>query len=193
MSSPSHPPALTRAPRGPGAPSTSPAGAPVASTSAAAPGEGGAFMREAIALAEKGVRSGQGGPFGCVIVRQGRVVGRAGNRVTSTNDPTAHAEVVAIREACAALQTFQLADCELYTSCEPCPMCLGAIYWARIPRVFYGNTRGDAAAIGFDDAFIYDEIPLPPEQRRIEMRPLLREEALGAFREWAAKADKIKY
>jgi tRNA(Arg) A34 adenosine deaminase TadA len=128
-----------------------------------------------------------------VIVRQGRVVARAGNRVTSTNDPTAHAEVVAIREACAGLQTFQLADCELYTSCEPCPMCLGAIYWARIPRVFYGNTRGDAAAIGFDDAFIYDEIPLPPEQRRIEMRPLLREEALGAFREWAAKADKVKY
>jgi tRNA(Arg) A34 adenosine deaminase TadA len=150
-------------------------------------------MREAIALAEKGVRLGQGGPFGCVIVRQGRVVGRAGNRVTSTNDPTAHAEVVAIREACAALQTFQLDDCELYTSCEPCPMCLGAIYWARIPRVYYGNTRGDAAAIGFDDAFIYDQIPLPPGERRVEMRPLLREEAQGAFREWAAKADKIRY
>jgi tRNA(Arg) A34 adenosine deaminase TadA len=153
----------------------------------------GPFMREAIALAEAGVRSGQGGPFGCVVVRNGKILARGNNRVTSTNDPTAHAEVVAIREACTALGTFQLTDCELYTSCEPCPMCLSAIYWARIPRVFYGNTRGDAAAIGFDDAFIYDQIPLAPEARRVEMQPLLREEALGAFREWAAKADKVKY
>ena len=109
------------------------------------------FMQEAIKLAEEGMQSGRGGPFGCVIVRAGRVVGRGHNRVTSTNDPTAHAEVVAIRDACANLETFQLTDCELYTSCEPCPMCLSAIYWARIPTVYYGNTRGDAAAIGFDD------------------------------------------
>ena len=150
-------------------------------------------MREAIKEAESGLRSGRGGPFGCVIVRRGEIVARGNNRVTSTNDPTAHAEVTAIREACATLKTFQLADCELYTSCEPCPMCLAAIYWARIPRVFYGNTRADAAAIGFDDDFIYQQIPLPPEKRTIEMRPLLRTEAQDAFREWADLPDKVRY
>jgi len=150
-------------------------------------------MRAAVQLAENGMRSGRGGPFGCVVVRRGEVVGRGSNRVTSTNDPTAHAEVVAIRDACTALGTFQLTDCELYTSCEPCPMCLAAIYWARIPQVFYGNTRADAAAIGFDDDFIYQQIPLPPEQRTVKMEPLLRDEAQTAFKEWAAKTDKIRY
>jgi tRNA(Arg) A34 adenosine deaminase TadA len=151
------------------------------------------FMREAIKEAEAGMRGGRGGPFGCVIVRAGKVVARGHNRVTSTNDPTAHAEVTAIREACTALGRFSLEDCELYTSCEPCPMCLAAIYWARIPRVFYGNTRGDAAAIGFDDDFIYQQIPLPPERRAIDMKLILRDEAQGAFKEWMTKADKVKY
>ena len=151
------------------------------------------FMREAIKLAEDGMRSGRGGPFGCVIVRRGEIVARGNNRVTSTNDPTAHAEVTAIREACGALKTFQLDDCELYTSCEPCPMCLAAIYWERIPRIFYGNTRADAAAIGFDDDFIYRQMPLPPDQQAIAMRPLLHEEAQAAFAEWAKKPDKIRY
>jgi guanine deaminase len=151
------------------------------------------FMREAIALSEEGVRSGRGGPFGCVIVRAGKVVGRGNNQVTSACDPTAHAEIVAIREACKALGTFQLADCTLYTSCEPCPMCLSAVYWARIPALFYGNTRQDAAAIGFDDDLIYTEIPLAPGDRRVAMKPLLRDEAKGAFSAWAAKTDKVAY
>lgn len=151
------------------------------------------FMREAIKEADAGLRGGRGGPFGCVIVRKGQVIARGNNRVTSTNDPTAHAEVTAIREACATLQTFQLDDCELYTSCEPCPMCLSAIYWARIPRVFYGNTRADAAAIGFDDDFIYQQIPLTPDRRAIDMKPLLRTEAQSSFAEWVEKADKVRY
>jgi guanine deaminase len=151
------------------------------------------FMREAIKEAEAGMRGGRGGPFGCVIVRRGEVIARGHNRVTSTNDPTAHAEVTAIREACRTLKTFELDDCELYTSCEPCPLCLAAIYWARIPRLYYGNSRGDAAAVGFDDEFIYQQIALPPEQRAIEMRPLLRDEALASFREWQAKTDKVEY
>jgi guanine deaminase len=151
------------------------------------------FMREAIRLAEQGMHTGRGGPFGCVIVRQGEIVGRGHNRVTSTNDPTAHAEVTAIRDACANLETFQLTDCELYTSCEPCPMCLAAIYWARIPTVFFGNNRADAAAIGFDDDFIYQQVSLPPEKRAIRMAPLLRAEALASFKGWAAKTDKVKY
>jgi tRNA(Arg) A34 adenosine deaminase TadA len=128
-----------------------------------------------------------------VIVRAGEIVGRGSNRVTSTNDPTAHAEVTAIRDACAKLQTFQLTDCQLYTSCEPCPMCLAAIYWARIPTVFYGNTRQDAAAIGFDDDFIYQQVPLAPGDRAIAMKPLLSDEALATFKGWAAKTDKIRY
>lgn len=151
------------------------------------------FMQEAIRLADEGMRTDRGGPFGCVIVRRGEIVARGNNRVTSTNDPTAHAEVTAIREACRSLATFELRDCELYTSCEPCPMCLAAIYWARIPTVFYGNTRADAAAIGFDDDFIYQQIPLPPAERTVKMEPLLREAAQTTFRAWAAKPDKVRY
>ncbi len=150
-------------------------------------------MREAIRLASAGAASGRGGPFGCVVVRKGEIVGRGSNGVTSTNDPTAHAEVTAIRDACARLRTFQLADCELYTSCEPCPMCLAAIYWARIPTVYFGNGRDDAAAIGFDDAFLYAQVCLPPERRTVAMRPLLRDEALASFRLWAGKPDRTPY
>lgn len=151
------------------------------------------FMREAIALSAEGMRSGQGGPFGCVIVKDGQVVGRGTNRVTSTNDPTAHAEVVAIREACRSLGTFELSGCELFTSCEPCPMCLAAAYWARLDRLFFANTRKDAASIGFDDEMLYQELPLPVEERRLEMKPLLRDEAYAVFEEWAAKPDKVMY
>jgi guanine deaminase len=150
-------------------------------------------MREAIRLSEEAVRSGRGGPFGCVVVREGKVVGKGSNQVTSTCDPTAHAEVVAIRDACKALNTFQLADCTLYASCEPCPMCLSAIYWARIPTVFYGNSRTDAAAIGFDDDFIYQQIPLPPGERRVTMQTILPGEARAAFSAWTAKTDKAAY
>ena len=135
----------------------------------------------------------QGGPFGAIIVRNGKVVGRGWNRVTATNDPTAHAELVAIRDACKKLKRFQLEDCELYTSCEPCPMCLGAVYWARLDRVFYANTRQDAAAIQFDDALIYNQIRLPIPRRKILMKPLLRSEALEVFKEWKNKADKVRY
>jgi guanine deaminase len=151
------------------------------------------FMRAAIKEAESGMREGRGGPFGCVLVRRGEIIARGNNRVTSTNDPTAHAEINAIREGCAKLARFSLEECELYTSCEPCPMCLAAIYWARIPRLYYGNTRADAAAIGFDDEFIYQQILLPPEKRAVAMRPLLREEAQRSFREWQAKPDKRMY
>jgi guanine deaminase len=151
------------------------------------------FMREAVRLADEGMRSDRGGPFGCVVVRRGEILARGNNCVTSTNDPTAHAEVTAIREACRQLKSFQLADCELYTSCEPCPMCLAAIYWARIPTVYYGNTRADAAAIGFDDEFIYQQIPLPPNQRTIKMQPMLRDAAQTTFKAWAEKPDKIRY
>jgi tRNA(Arg) A34 adenosine deaminase TadA len=156
-------------------------------------GERESFMREACRLAEEGVRGGRGGPFGCVVVRRGRIVGRGQNQVTSANDPTAHAEVVAIRDACRELGSFQLDDCEIYTSCEPCPMCLAAIYWARIPTVYYGNSRKDAAAIGFDDDFIYRQIPLPAERRTVHMEALLREEAQTAFRAWSEKPDKVRY
>ena len=151
------------------------------------------FMREAIRLATEGMSAGRGGPFGCVVVRRGEIVVRGSNGVTSTIDPTAHAEVTAIRDACARLGTFQLADCELYTSCEPCPMCLAAIYWARIPTVHYGNGRHDAAAIGFDDAFIYEQVALPPERRTVAMRQLLRDEALSSFRLWSGKTDRTRY
>lgn len=150
-------------------------------------------MREAITLAAEGSRHGRGGPFGCVIVRQGEIVGRGQNLVTSTNDPTAHAEVTAIRHACAGLKTFRLSDCTLYTSCEPCPMCLSAIYWARIPAVFFGNTQQDAAEIGFDDDTIYRQMALPPAQRSVTMRALLRDEAIITFKDWAARPDKIGY
>jgi guanine deaminase len=150
-------------------------------------------MREAISLSLEGSRGGRGGPFGCVVVRAGTVVGRGSNQVTSTCDPTAHAEVVAIRDACKKLSTFQLSDCVLYASCEPCPMCLSAIYWARIPEVYYGNTRQDAAEIGFDDELIYQQIPLPVGERQVAMKVLLNEEAKGAFTEWASKSDKVAY
>jgi guanine deaminase len=151
------------------------------------------FMREAIQISVQMMRRGQGGPFGAVVVRRGKIVGRGWNQVTSGNDPTAHAEVTAIRDACKRLKTFQLTDCELYTSCEPCPMCLSAMYWARLKRVYYGNTRKDAAKIDFDDDFIYREIPLPIKKRKLPMRQFLREEALAAFDEWNNKADKIRY
>jgi guanine deaminase len=151
------------------------------------------FMREAIRLSLVQMRAGNGGPFGAVVVRRGRIVGRGYNLVTSTNDPTAHAEVVAIREACRKLKTFKLDDCELYTSCEPCPMCLSAIYWARVKRVFFGNTRQDAACIQFDDEFLYREVALPISKRSLPMKQLLHREALQAFREWEAKPDKVLY
>ena len=152
-----------------------------------------AFMRQAIRLSVQMMRRGKGGPFGAVIVRAGKVVGRGSNEVTSLNDPTAHAEIIAIRAACQRLKTFRLDDCDLYTSCEPCPMCLAAIYWARIRRVFYGNTRRDAARIAFDDELIYHEIALPIRKRKLIMRELLRREALAAFTEWRQKADKVQY
>jgi tRNA(Arg) A34 adenosine deaminase TadA len=139
------------------------------------------------------MRGNHGGPFGAVVVRKGRIVGRGWNQVTSTNDPTAHAEMVAIRAACQRLKTFLLDDCELYTSCEPCPMCLSAIYWARLKKVYYGNTRKDARRIDFDDDLIYAEVAAPISQRKIPMKQLLRPEALAAFKEWAAKLDRIHY
>ena len=156
-------------------------------------GAGAKFMREAIRLSLSRMRANRGGPFGAVVVRKGKIVARGWNRVTSDNDPTAHAEVSAIRDACKKLKTFQLDDCELYTSCEPCPMCLAAIYWARLDAVYYANTRRDAARIEFDDAFIYREVSLPVSRRQIPMKQLLRDEALRVFAEWAAKTDKIKY
>ena len=151
------------------------------------------FMREAIRESREGMQENDGGPFGAIVVKDGKIVGRGHNRVLATNDPTAHAEVVAIRDACKNLGTFQLDDCEVYTSCEPCPMCLGAIYWARPKRVFFGCTRTDAADIEFDDDFIYAEITVPLEQRKIPMIPLLREEALEVFRAWQTKGDKTLY
>ena len=150
------------------------------------------FMRRAIALALDNIRAG-GGPFGCVIVKDGRIIAEGANRVTPTNDPTAHAEVVAIREACRALNAFQLDGCDLYTTCEPCPMCLGAIYWARPSRVFYAATAGDAAGAGFDDAFIYDELKKPHAGRRIPMAQLLRDESLQIFAAWRSPPDKTSY
>jgi tRNA(Arg) A34 adenosine deaminase TadA len=151
------------------------------------------FMQRAIELAIENVRSGRGGPFGAVVVKQGTIIAEGANSVTPTNDPTAHAEMTAIRAACRVLADFQLAGCDIYTSCEPCPMCLGAIYWARPARVFFACTAGDAAAAGFDDSFIYQQLWLPPDQRKIPMAPLMREEALAAFRAWKEKSDKIPY
>ena len=151
------------------------------------------FMLEAIELSRKGIAENHGGPFGCVIVKGNEVVGRGWNKVTSTNDPTAHAEVVAIREACNHLQTFQLEDCEVFTSCEPCPMCMGAIYWARPKKIYYGNSREDAAAIGFDDSLIYRELTTAINDRRIEMICLGSGEAFEVFEEWRQKPDKTPY
>jgi len=151
------------------------------------------FMREAIRLSLREVRCGQGGPFGAVVVRDGKVVGRGTNRVTPNNDPTAHAEIVAIRAACKRLETFKLDGCDLYTSCEPCPMCLAAIYWARLRNVFYANTRKDAGMIGFDDDLIYREVALPIGRRKLRMKQLLRAEALVTFADWRRKPDKMAY
>ena len=151
------------------------------------------FMREAIRLSRQKMRANQGGPFGAIIVYDGKIIGRGWNRVTATNDPTAHAEMTAIREACKKLKRFHLEDCALYTSCEPCPMCLGAVYWARLKEVFFANSRKDAARIQFDDNTIYDEICLPLRRRQIRMTPLLRKEALKVFAEWKRKADKVRY
>ncbi len=151
------------------------------------------FMKEAVDLAWKGVDNNEGGPFGCVIVKDGEVIGRGNNRVTSKQDPTAHAEIMAIREACAHLGSHELRGCVMYTSCEPCPMCLGAIYWARPDKVFYAGTREDAAKSGFDDAFIYEQIELLPQERSIKFRQLGRQEALQAFLNWDEKEDKTEY
>lgn len=151
------------------------------------------FMMRAIELSRDNVLSGQGGPFGAVVVRNNRIVAEAANRVTSTNDPTAHAEVLAIRQACSKLRVFDLRDCEIYASCEPCPMCLGAIYWARLARVYFGNLASDASRIGFDDSFIYREVSKDPHARAIPMACIMREQALTAFREWEEKSNKIMY
>lgn len=151
------------------------------------------FMLEAIELSKKGLTENQGGPFGCVIVKGNLVIGRGWNQVTSTNDPTAHAEVVAIRDACSKLGSFQLLDCEIYTSCEPCPMCMGAIYWARPKKVFFGNTKEDAASIGFDDSLIYKELGMVMHERQIEMACLAGEEAFKVFDAWKNKPDKKEY
>ncbi len=151
------------------------------------------FMRRAIELAREGMEKGAGGPFGAVIVKDGEIVGEGYNCVTSTNDPTAHAEVVAIRAACQNLESFQLDGCAIYASCEPCPMCLGAIYWARPARILYAATRHDAANIGFDDQFIYEEIEREACERQIKTVNLLREEGLKVFENWRNKADKTEY
>lgn len=151
------------------------------------------FMEKAIALATENVTSGRGGPFGAVIVRGGEIVATGTNLVVATNDPTAHAEVVAIRNAAAALATFDLAGCEIYSSCEPCPMCLAAIYWAHCDAIFYGNTSADAAEAGFDDAFLYEEIKRLLDQRRIPAINLLREKAISNFEAWRQYAGRIDY
>jgi guanine deaminase len=151
------------------------------------------FMARAIQLSIENVHSGRGGPFGAVIVKDGSIIAEGMNQVTSTNDPTAHAEVIAIREACRTLSAFQLRDCEIYTSCEPCPMCLGAIYWAHLARIYFATHATDASTVGFDDSLIYREIIQPYSTRRIPMIQMMREEALAAFRAWEVKPDKITY
>tara|TARA_B100000809_G_scaffold226875_1_gene238813 strand:- start:4852 stop:5328 length:477 start_codon:yes stop_codon:yes gene_type:complete len=151
------------------------------------------FMRRAIALAERGMNSNEGGPFGAVVVKDGVIIAEGNNSVTSTNDPTAHAEVVAIRRACEKLKSFQLDNCIIYTSCEPCPMCLGAIYWARPKMVFYACDKIDAAKIDFDDQFIYDEIDKPIGERNIPFVRILKDEGFKVFNEWAKKTDKTDY
>ena len=151
------------------------------------------FMEMAIDLARQGMNNGTGGPFGCVIVKGDTVVGKGSNSVASLNDPTAHAEVVAIRDACRHLHTFQLTDCEIYTSCEPCPMCMGAIYWARPKKVYFGATRYDAAAAGFDDSLIYQELTAPLHERIIEIVNVGREKAIIVFDEWVVKPNRISY
>lgn len=151
------------------------------------------FMQIAIDLSAKNVTEGLGGPFGAVIVKDGKVVAASANKVVPTNDPTAHAEVSTIRLACQALNTFNLEGCVIYTSCEPCPMCLGAIYWARLDKIYYANTKADAAAIGFDDHFIYDELDRPMSERKLTFVQLMRNEALGAFKQWEQNEGKTHY
>ena len=151
------------------------------------------FMARAIALAIENVRTGRGGPFAALVVKQGEILAEGTNRVTSLNDPTAHAEILAIREACRKLRHFELRGCEIYATSEPCPMCLGAIYWARPGKLYFGSTAADAAKIGFDDSFIYKEMRVPIGKRRIPMIPLMREEALETFRVWENQKDKIPY
>ncbi len=151
------------------------------------------FMRRAIELAQQGVDKDLGGPFGCVVVREGEIIGEGSNQVTSTNDPTAHAEVVAVRAACRKIDSFQLDGCSIYTSCEPCPMCLGAIYWARPARIFVAATREDAAGAGFDDDFFYTELEKSNDERQLKMETLLREESQAVFRRWIEKPNKIEY
>jgi tRNA(Arg) A34 adenosine deaminase TadA len=151
------------------------------------------FMLEAIKLAEYGVHQNCGGPFGCIVVKDDQIIGKGYNKVTSKNDPTAHAEIVAIRDACTNLNSFQLEDCEIYTTCEPCPMCLGAIYWARPKIIYFAGNRGDAAAIGFDDSMIYEEMNAKLEERRIPIKPIGRSMAQELFKTWDNKPDKIEY
>lgn len=151
------------------------------------------FMARAIQLSIENVTSGAGGPFGAVIVKNGAIVAEGVNRVTATNDPTAHAEIVTIRAACAKLGAFTLKDCDIYTSCEPCPMCLGAIYWAHLAHIYFANVAADASAIGFDDSFIYRQFPHPLGERSIPMTQLMRKQALTAFRAWQEKPNKIQY
>ena len=151
------------------------------------------YMLEAVRTGLEGMRSGKGGPFGCVIVKGDTIIGWGCNSVLATNDPTAHAEVVAIRQACSTLNSFQLDGCEVYTTCEPCPMCMGAIYWARPAKVFYVNARNDAAGIGFDDSFIYEQLALPADQRKIPMQKISLEEARQMFEEWRVIGNKILY
>lgn len=151
------------------------------------------FMAEAIDLSFEAMRSGKGGPYGAVVVKDGQIIGRGMNEVTSRNDPTHHAEMAAIWEACKTLNTWKLEGCELYTSCEPCPMCMAAAYWARIDRVYYGNTAETAAAYDFNSKTIYDELAKPRDQRQIPMEPMMQSEALAAFEEWANKPDKATY
>ena len=151
------------------------------------------FMRIAIEFSEKNVTESIGGPFGAAVVRDGKLIAASGNKVTSTNDPTAHAEVSAIRLACEKMQTFDLSGCEIYTSCEPCPMCLSAIYWARIDHIYYANTKVDADEIGFSDKFIYEEIEKPMSERSIPIVQMLRDEAQQAFRLWDQSAMKVDY
>lgn len=152
-----------------------------------------AFLREAIRLSRDGMEADQGGPFGAIIVRNHEIIGRGWNRVTATNDPTAHAEIVAIRDACARLQTFSLAGCELYASCEPCPLCLAASYWARLDRIYHAATRDDAAAAGFDDRAFYDEMRRAAGDRSLPIEQRLRDEALPVLHEWLQKPDRVRY
>ena len=151
------------------------------------------FMKHAIRLSQANMEKGAGGPFGAVVVKDGKIIGEGWNKVTSTNDPTAHAEVEAIRHACKRLKTYDLSGCEIYASCEPCPMCLSAIYWSRLSKIYFANTKQDAAQIQFDDAFIYQEIPKPLNLRKIPTEQLLRDEAMKVFKLWDQKVDKIRY